>query len=69
MRTSLPNPTDHTVIILKGEHLGSEGFCLGAAKGADLYSVTPEGSNRVLQLRYGVEFALLINPGQGPDKN
>lgn len=38
--SNLPNPTDKTVIILKGECAGQEGYCLGPAGPNGSYAVT-----------------------------
>lgn len=65
----LPDPTDKSVIILKGDFAGEEGYCLGPSGEAGVFAVTPRGSNRVLRLRFDEEFGILINPGQAGARN
>lgn len=68
-RAELPDPTGKTVIILRGEFAGLEGFCLGSAGEKGLWAVTPNTSNSILRLRLDEDFGILINPGQAPGKN
>jgi len=65
-----PDPTGKTVLITGGEFAGEEGVCLGRAAGSpDLWAVSPESSDRILNLRFDEEFGLLINKGQEPGRN
>jgi hypothetical protein len=52
------DPTDQQVIITAGEFAGQKGICLGASAGPGLYAVTPNTSNRVLQLLLNTEFVV-----------
>jgi hypothetical protein len=64
------SPTSHHVIILKGDFAGQEGVCLGPVKDKDgLWAVSPDGSNKIMNLRFEEEFAILINRRQEPGKN
>lgn len=65
---SLPDPSNHQVIILTGEFAGEEGFCLGPTH-SGLWAVTPNSSAIVLDLKFDEDFGILINKGQAPGKN
>lgn len=67
-QAELPDPTDRQVIILAGEFAGEEGYCLGRSED-DRWAVTPHSSNRVLNLRFDSEFAIILNPSQPPGRN
>jgi hypothetical protein len=59
-----------TVLITGGEFAGEEGVCLGRATGTqDLWSVSAHSSNLIVNLRFGEEFGVLLNPGQSPGRN
>jgi hypothetical protein len=65
-----PDPTGKTVLITGGEFAGEEGVCLGRATGtAGLWSVSAHSSNRIVNLRFDVEFGVLLNLGQSPGTN
>lgn len=64
----LPDPSMQHVIILKGEHAGEEGYCLGPTHGG-LWAVSPQRSDKILALRFDEEFGILINRGQPPGTN
>ena len=66
---NLPDPTNKSVIILRGEFAGQEGYCLGPSGEAGKYAVTPNSSNGILNLRFDEEFGILINKDQRPGKN
>ncbi len=68
-KDALPDPTNKSVIILKGEFAGQEGYCLGASGQAGQFAVTPSTSNRILTLRFDEEFGILINKGQKSGRN
>ena len=64
------DPTNHHVIILAGAFAGEEGVCLGHVKDAHgLWAVSPDGSNKIVNLHFEEEFAILINRRQEPGKN
>ncbi len=68
-KDTLPDPTNKSVIIIKGEFAGVEGHCLGPAGQTGLYAVTSNTSNRILNLRIDEEFGILINKGQRTGRN
>lgn len=64
------NPQDRNVIILTGEFMGGEGICLGPAPGRPgWWAVSPHTSDRILALRLGNDFGILLNSGQEPGRN
>jgi hypothetical protein len=64
------DPAGHQIIILAGEFEGEEGVCLGRANDTqDLWAVSPDSSNRIVNLRFETEFGVLVNKGQQPGKN
>lgn len=64
------DPSGHTVIILAGDFAGEEGICLGRVPDKkDLWAVSPNSSDRIVNLRFDEEFGVLLNPGQEPGKN
>ena len=65
-----PDFSGKTVLIIAGEFAGVEGVCLGEAPGAPgLWAVSPDSSDRIVNLRFEVDFGVLINPGQKPGAN
>lgn len=66
---NLPDPTDKSVIILKGEFAGQEGYCLGPSAETGKYAVTPTASTRILTLHFDEDFGILINKGQKSGRN
>ena len=65
----LPDPSEKSVIILKGEFAGQEGYCLGPSGQEGVFAVTPNTSTRILNLRFDEEFGILINKSQTPGRN
>lgn len=64
------DPTGLSVIILSGEYAGEEGVCLGRTiDSKDLWAVSPNASERVLNLHFDAEFVVLINRNQKPGRN
>jgi len=64
------DPTGQSVIILAGDFAGEEGVCLGRAPDTkDLWAVSPNSSERIVNLRFDEEFGVLLNRGQQPGKN
>lgn len=64
------NPQDRNVIILTGEFAGEEGICLGPASDRPgWWAVSPHASNKVLTLKLGDDFGILLNSGQEPGRN
>jgi len=64
------DPTGLAVLIIAGEFAGEEGVCLGRpAHRNDMWEVSPNSSDRVVELRFEEEFGLLIICGQPPSKN
>jgi len=49
------------VLITKGPYAGCEGVCLGPQDGANIFAVSPDGSNEIVDLRFEEEFGLLID--------
>lgn len=65
-----PDLTGKTVLIIAGEFTGEEGLCLGYAPDKnDLWAVSPNTSDRIVNLRFDAEFGVLLNPGQESGKN
>ena len=65
-----PELSGKTVLILDGEFAGEEGICLGRAPDAhDLWAVSPDSSDRIVNLRFADEFGVLLNPKQSPGWN
>lgn len=68
----MPNidPSGLSVIILAGEFAGREGVCLGPVPdGGGLWAVSPDSSDRIVNLKFDEEFAVLINKEQAPGAN
>lgn len=64
------NPSGLSVIILAGEFAGREGVCLGPVPdGGGLWAVSPNSSDRIVNLKFDEEFGILINKGQRPGVN
>lgn len=64
------NPSGLSVIILAGEFAGQAGVCLGAVPdGGGLWAVSPNSSDRIVNLKFDEEFGILINKGQAPGVN
>jgi hypothetical protein len=68
-KDTLPDPTNKSVIILKGEFAGQEGYCLGPSGQVGQFAVTPSTSNRIITLHFDEEFGILINKGQKSGRN
>lgn len=65
-----PDPTGLTVLITGGEFAGQEGVCLGPVPGArDLWAVSPDCSDRILNLKFGEEFGVVLNSRQETGRN
>ena len=65
-----PDLSGKTVLITAGEFAGEEGVCLGRAPDTrDLWAVSPDSSDRIVNLRFEEEFGVLLNSGQGPGRN
>lgn len=59
------NPTNLSVLIVSGEFAGQEGVCLGrSTQNSELWAVSPNASNRILELQFEKDFGVIINPGQ-----
>lgn len=63
------NPEGMPVIILAGEFAGKEGVCLGKGPEPEIWAVSPDGSDKIVYLRFDSEFGILINKGQKPGRN
>jgi hypothetical protein len=60
-----PDPTGLTVLITAGEFAGEEAVCLGRAPHTtDRWAVSPNSSQRIVNLRFEIDFGVIINPGQ-----
>jgi hypothetical protein len=65
-----PDLSGKTILITAGEFVGEEGVCLGCSLSAQaLWAVSPNSSDRIVNLRFEEEFGLLINPGQESGRN
>jgi hypothetical protein len=65
-----PDLTGKTVLITGGEFAGEEGVCLGRAPNQkDLWAVSPNSSNQIVNLKFDEEFGMLLNPRQSPGRN
>lgn len=68
--SNLPDPSGKTVLITWGEFTGEEGVCLGLAHSdKDLWAVSPNSCNSIVNLRFDEDFGVLLNPNQEPGKN
>ncbi len=64
------NPSGMTVLITNGDYAGQEGLCLGRAEGTnELWAVSANSSNQIVNLRFDDEFGVLLNPGQSTARN
>ncbi len=57
---NLPDPTGKTVLILAGEYTGQEGVCLGRAADRLRWAVSPNSSDRIVELEYDQEFGIVV---------
>jgi hypothetical protein len=57
------------VLILTGQHKGEQGVCLGEAKGAGLWAISPDNSDEILALAFENDFGLLIDLSSDPIRN
>lgn len=65
-----PDLTGKTILITAGEFAGKEGVCLGRSSADDgRWAVSPDSSERILDLHFAAEFGVLLNRGQEPGKN
>ena len=69
MSQKLPDPTGKPVIILTGEFAGEEGVCLGPTADGKSWAVSPDCSDRILNLQFDRDFGILMNKGQAPGNN
>ena len=61
------DPTGMAILIVEGEFAGEEGICLGRSlNGSGLWAVTPNSSDRVVDLRFDEQFGVLIDSRQTP---
>ncbi len=66
---NLPDPTGKTVLILTGEFAGEEGVCLGRTASGKRWAISPNCSNKIIELKYDQEFGIVLNPGQDSHRN
>lgn len=65
-----PDLSGKTVLITGGEFAGEEGICLGRSPDTqDLWAVSPDSSDRIVNLQFDAEFGVLLNPGQKSGMN
>lgn len=65
-----PDLSGKTVLITGGEFAGEEGICLGRSPDAqDVWAVSPDCSDRIVNLRFVEDFGVLLNPEQSPGRN
>lgn len=48
------------ILLLTGAHAGEEGICLGKSA-SGRWAVSPDSSNQIPDLKFGSEFALLLD--------
>ncbi len=58
-----PNPAGRPVIILQGRFAGLEGVCLGQVEGRDVFAVSPNGEDAIVELEFGSGFGVLERKG------
>ncbi len=57
-------------LVTTGEIAGEVGICLGRAPDTqDLWAVSPNSSEQIVNLRFDDDFGVLINPGQKSSSN
>lgn len=64
-----PNPEGLPVIILDGEFAGREGVCLGRGPVEGTWAISADKSDKIVYLRFGEEFGILLNKGQDSGSN
>jgi len=57
------------ILIVSGKFAGQEGVCLGRAADRKKWSVSPGGSNEILNLTFETEFGLLLDMSVNPESN
>lgn len=63
-----PDPTGLAVLITGGEFAGQEVRLGRAPDTTDLWAVSPNASERIVNLQFDADFGVLINPSQQPGK-
>lgn len=61
--------TGRRVLILVGEYAGHEGVCLGKTADQMNWAISPDNSDKVLQLEFEKEFGLLMDLSSDPARN
>ncbi len=57
------------VLILRGEHFGEEGICLGKVPSNERWAISPNLSDEILELKFEEEFSLLVDLSAYPARN
>ena len=57
------------ILIVSGKFAGQEGVCLGRAADGKKWSVSPDGSNEILNLTFEKEFGLLLDMSGDAERN
>jgi hypothetical protein len=57
------------VLILRGDHAGTEDVCLGKTANGDKWAVSLDLNDKVLSLEFGTDFGLLVDLSSDPRKN
>ena len=57
------------ILIINGKFAGQEGVCLGKSSDGNNWSVSPDGSNEIVDLVFETEFGLLLDMSEDPRKN
>ena len=57
------------ILIVSGSHAGQEGICLGRVADGNKWSVSPDGSNEILNLTFEKEFGLLLDMSGNTERN
>lgn len=64
------DPTGKKILISAGEFAGQEAICLGIAIESDgIWAVSPDGSDRIINLKFPDEFGVLLNSKQRSGRN
>ena len=57
------------ILIVSGKFSGKEGVCLGCAADGKKWSVSPDGTNEILNLTFETEFGLLLDMSGNTEAN
>lgn len=57
------------VLILTGRYEGREDVCAGKSADGKRWAISPDGSDKILQLVFEKEFGLLVDLSANPEDN